>query len=806
MLDDLRFAIRILRRHRLYAGAAAATLALAIGTTTAVFSVIDATLLRPLPYADPDRLVFLNVAQLDAAGTPQPLPPTQNELLRWREGSTTLEAIDGVEARTVSLVGQGEPVVLTVGGMTSGLFRALGAQPAIGRLVSDDEERQDAGVVVLSHALWASRFSASPSLLGKAINLGGRPYEVIGVMPAAFRVLFDRSEAWVPMRPTIDPNRQNLRVMFAVGRLRAGSSVEQAQAELVALQVPVAKEFPVGSGKARPAVTPLSERLFGQRRPTLLVLGAAVVGLLLLACANVANLTLGHLTARQSELATRTLVGASGGRLLRLLLAQTTVVALAGGAVGLLGVQLVLPPLIALYNGTGTGAITLAVDWRVVLVTLIVVAGTVLLCTVVPALKIQGAARRGESIRMATARFSAGPLERTFRAALVWTQVAIAVALLCASGALSRSLSAVLDIDPGFKAEQVLSMQMMLPPAIYPDEVSRATVVRQMIERVQDLPLVAAVGTTQTTFLPNTSMRTLVYVENIHTEEPDRSHVRHITPGYFAALAVPILQGRAIEARDEFGATPVCVVSDSFAKKYFPRGDAVGRRVRRNGPVRWLTIVGVAGDIRDDGLVSDPAPILYMPYLQSNTPTARVTMVARTKGDPAQAAASIRQAIWSVDPNQPIDRMLPLGDVLFEGTNSERFQTILVGIFAIAGLVLAVIGVYAVTAAAVAARTWEASLRLALGASPWLVGGSLVREAAGQIATGTLLGIGIAFLSRQALSGVLFRTPAVSPAIVLASAAGMLVLGVLAALWQARRLASVSPALGLRGQEAADQR
>jgi ABC-type antimicrobial peptide transport system permease subunit len=248
------------------------------------------------------------------------------------------------------------------------------------------------------------------------------------------------------------------------------------------------------------------------------------------------------------------------------------------------------------------------------------------------------------------------------------------------------------------------------------------------------------------------------------------------------------------------------MVSESFAKKYFPRGDAVGSRVRRNGPVRWLTIVGVAGDVRDDGLVNDPGPILYMPYLQSNTPTARVSMVARTKGDPAQAAASIRQAIWAVDPNQPIDRMLPLEDVLFEGTNAERFRTILVAIFAGAGLVLAVIGVYAVTAAAVTARIWEASLRLALGASPWRVGAGLVREAAGQIAAGTGLGIAIFYLSRQTLSGVLFRTPAVNPSIVLASAAGMLVLGLLAALWQARRLAAVSPALGLRGQEAADPR
>lgn len=292
MLEDLRFAIRMLTRFKLYAGAAAATLALAIGATTAVFSVIDATLLRPLPYPDPDRLLFVNVAQLDQAGVPQPLPMSQNEMLRWRASTSTLDSIEGVEARTVSLVGDGDPIVLNVGAMTSGLFPALGAAPAFGRLFTAGEERQDAGLVVLSHALWSNRFSASPSIIGRSINLGGRPYEVIGVMPQSFRVLFDRSEAWVPMNPAVDPNRQNLRVMFGIGRLRQGRTLAEAQSELISLQVPVAREFVIGSGKATPTVTLLSERLFGQRRATLLVLGVAVVGLLLLACANVANLTL----------------------------------------------------------------------------------------------------------------------------------------------------------------------------------------------------------------------------------------------------------------------------------------------------------------------------------------------------------------------------------------------------------------------------------------------------------------------------------------------------------------------------------
>jgi putative ABC transport system permease protein len=802
MWDDIRFAGRLLMRFKQYAIAATTTLALAIGATTAVFSVIDATLLRPLPYADPDRLLFLNVAQSDQAGVPQPLPITQIELLRWREGSSTLEAIEGVEARTVALVGDREPVVVNVGAITSGLFPTLGAHPALGRLFTGDEERQDAGVAILSHSTWSNRFSANPTVLGQTISLGGRSYEVIGVMRPGFRELFDRSEIWVPMHPTNDPNRQNLRVMFAIGRLRRGFTIAQAQSELTTLQVPLAKEFVVGSGKAKPTVTWLSERLHGQQRPTLLLLGTAVVGLLILACANVANLTLGHLATRQGELATRVLMGATSGAIFRLLLLQTSLLAGAGGVLGLVGVATALPALLSLYNGASlVGAIRLGIDWRVVLLTLLIVVGTILLCALVPAMKIHRSVRRGQTIRMAAVRFSAGPLERALRAALVSAQVAIAVALLSASGVLSKSLSTVLAIDPGFAADHVLSLQMMLPPALYPDVASRATVVRRMIERVQGLPDVVAVGSTQSTFLPNQSMFTLMYVEGVHIEEPDRSAIRHITPGYFAALRVPVLQGRPIDARDQIDAPPVCMVSDSFARKYFPNGDAIGHRVRRNASSPWMTIVGVVGDVRDDGLVNDPGPILYTPYFQTNTPTARVSLMARTTGDPVLAAASIRQAIWGLDRNQPIDRMLSLDRVLLEGTSAEQFRTLLVSIFAVVGSILAIIGVYAVTSAAVTARTWEASLRLALGASPWRVGGGLVRESSAHIAIGVVLGGLLFYLSRQLLSGVLFRTAATHAPTVLAAAIGMLALGVIAASLQARRLAAVSPALGLRGQE-----
>jgi len=799
MWDDLRFAGRILRRFKLYAVASTITLTLGIGAATAVFSVIDATLLRPLPYPDPDRLVVLSSVQVDSTGTELSFSLSQIEFVTFR-ASSMFERIEAVDSRPVSLVGSGEPEVVTAGAITSGFFDVLGVAPALGRMFSAEEERQNAGVAVLSHSLWTNRFSTSPAALGQTIVLGGRAHVVVGVMPHDLRPIFDRSSVWTPLNPQIDPARQNNRSMFTVARLRAHVPAAQAQAELTTLSVPLATQFPAGHRRARPAVQPLRENLFGPRAPALWMLGLAVLGLLTLACANVANLTLGHLSMRQGELATRSLVGAGAARILRLLIVQTALLSILGGTVGLACVTFLLPPLVALYNANGAAVVTLGVDWRVLSVSAAIIAGTTLLCAAVPAWKIHRAAMSGGSLRMVAVRFSAGRWERSVRGALVSAQVAIAVALLCASGTFFKSLNTVLATSPGFPADRVLTMQMLLPTTVYPDVAARASVVKRMLEQVERVPGVLSAGTTQSTFLPAQSMRTMMHVEGIHTEEPERSHIRHITPGYFEAMQVPVIEGRAIDMRDEAGFPRVCMVSRTFAKKYFPNGGAVGHRVRRaRAAIEWMTIVGVAGDVRDEGLVTDPGPLLYVPYLQDNTPTARVSLVARTQGDPTQLAQSVREAIWQIDRNQPIDRVASLEDVFLEGASAERFRTLLVGLFAFSGLTLAIIGVYAVTAASVTARTWEAALRLALGARPWSLAARMVREASTQILTGVAIGVTAFYLLGRLLSGLLFQTSAADPFVIVGAALTMTVLALLAAGWQSRRLAKVSPAVGLRG-------
>src|SRR5580765_4420142 len=428
MWNDFRSALRTLRRFRLYTLSASLTLALGIGASTAVFSVIDATLLRALLYADPGRLVAVTTDVAGSTGGAQILPPSQIELVTWRAG-TRLEGMEAAELRTLALTGTGDPEVLDTSAITSGLFPLLGVAPSIGRLFSDAEERQNAAVVVLSHALWRRRFNADPAVLGQTIALGGRAHTIIGVMPPDVRLIFDTSVAWTPLNPVIDPTRQNNRFMFAVGRLRPDATQAQVQAELAALSAPLATQFPTGHGHAKPVVERLQDNLFGARAPALRMLGVAALALLMLACANVANLTLDHLLVRQGELATRSLLGAGAGRIVRLLVVQASVLAAIGGAVGLIGAAAVLPYLLALYNAGGRSVITLGIDWRVLAISGGTIAATTLLCTLLPAIRIHRTAARGQALRVAGTRFSASRSERRLRACLVCAQIGIAIAL-----------------------------------------------------------------------------------------------------------------------------------------------------------------------------------------------------------------------------------------------------------------------------------------------------------------------------------------------------------------------------------------
>ena len=803
LVNDIKFSTRLLKRSPTYGVTCVLTLALGIGAATAVFSVIDATLLRPLPYRDPDRLVGLTVSQATGSnGAASQIGPSQIELVRWRSAGS-FEAIEGLEPRMTALTGSGDPEVVPGAAIGSGLFPMLGVYPQTGRLFSSAEEHSDAPYAVVSDALTRRRFGNPSSAIGKSLSLDGRSYEIVGVMPPGFQPLLNQADVWVPLNAKVDPARANVRIMVVAARLRRAVATVRAQQELSAISAVLATEFPASHSQITPLVTGLRERLFGDRRPAFLTLGVAVLVLLVLSCVNVLNLTAGHLAVRRTELSLRAAIGGGAWRLARLQLVEMGMLALAAGLVGIALMNWLVQAFVILYEHRARVPLDARLDWRVAVFGAVLTLGTAILTGVIPALRAHRLSLAGGLVGASTFRVSGSLWERRIRAALVTAQVALAVTLLCGSGTFVTSMNRLLATNPGFDPAQVWSAQLRLPPLKYPDVPARARFVKQMLERVSSIPGVAAAGTTQTTFLPNEAMQTRIWIEGrtldaAHTESV---HIRHVTPGYFATLRLPLADGRMIDARDQFGAPLACVISARFARQFWPNESAIGHRIRRiNANSAWMTIVGVAGDIMDNGLGIRPEATLYVAYFQQNTVTARVSLLVRAGTAANGFGRELEQAVWAIDPSQPVDGPTPLARVLAQSAGDQQFRTVLLTAFAVLGFALALVGIYGVTAEAITVRTREVGVRLALGATPSGVVFSMVSESARRLALGAAAGIALFLIFGRLASTLLYNTSLWEPGVLLASVAPLLIAALTVCYFQSRRLAEVQPASALRNE------
>jgi predicted permease len=803
LADDWRFSFRMLLRHRVFSAACILTLALGIGATTAVFSVLDATLIRPLPFADADRLTNLNVyltpswnGDLNALYV-----PSQVELIRWREAQA-FTSMDAIEPRLIGLSGRGDPEVVNGAAVTAGLFATLGVAPATGRVFTAAEEKSNAHLAVVSDGFVRQHFSENESPLGKTVVLDGATYEIVGVMPRDFRLLIAQSEIWIPLNPAADPARAAVRIMNVVGRLRPGVTREQAQAELEAISARIAREFPNSHSDAKPLVRDLRQQIYGTRRPAMFLLAGAVALLLSLACVNLFNLMLGHISVRRTEFAIRSVIGGERWRLARLQLVETGVLAMIGGGLGIAIMAWVVRALLALDRRQGSAPIDAILDWRVAGFGVFVTLAVAVLSGVVPALRAQNRKAETTLAFVSAARVGGSMLEGRIRAGLLVAQVALAVTLLCASGVFVMSLRRLMATSAGFAPQSVWTGQLRLSPLRYPDIAARSKAVQQFVERIAAIPGVTAAGTTQTTFLPNQSMQTLALVEGrtIDERHPDSFHIRHITPGYFAALQAPVIEGRAIDDRDQPDTAPVCMVNARLAKQLWPNESAIGHRIRRagGGNLQWMTVVGVAGDIMDNGLGVSAPPTLYVAYYQRNTPTARVTLVVRTSDQSSSPKRAIENAIWSVDPEQPVDALAPLPEVLAQSTGDQRFQAILLGCFALVGMLLAMTGVYGVTGAAVTARSWEMGVRMALGATAASVIREMLAQSAQRVGLGVVLGLGLFFGFGRLTASLLYQTSPADPWILTAAVLPLVVTALAICFVQARHLGKVDPVSALR--------
>ena len=808
-IRDIRHALRALRSSPGFTVVAAALLALGIGANTAIFSVVSAVLLRPLPFPQPDRVVLL-WEDLTAVGGPARVEASPGDYVAWSERNRSFAGVAGYALDKYNLTGVGDPDKLT-GARTSGnLFAVLGTQPLVGRILTSDDDRADApAVVVLDERAWRSRFAADPGVVGRTIRLNGAPHTVVGVVPADFRFPDKTVALFVPSKLT--PTDRELRAsyfMYVVARLKPGVTMAQAQSDMTGIARQLGREFPRSNARTGVTVAALHEHLTREVRPSMAMLLAAVGLVLLIAGANLANLLLIRGATRIREIAVRQALGATSGRITRQLLTENAVLAVIGAA---LGVALSVPALRYLARLTPTGlpdATAPTLDVRVLLFTAGVTMLMVLGFGTAPAfaaarVDLESAIRTGGS-RGTTGR---GRL----RSALVVAELALTVVLVVSAGLLLRSYANVLAIEPGFDPHRLLLAETALPPLKYADTAARSAFLRAVTERVSVIPGVTAAGVANFPPLVFKGGRAFIAAEGeppLPPQDISRNMAvdRTTGPGYFRALGVPVVRGRDFDDRDAQSGVPAAIVNRTFAERRWPNQDPVGRRIKfgpAGAPGLWLTVVGVVGDVREMALEKGAEPEVYLPSNQGQGVPPFLWpqyLVVRTAGDPLAVAAAVRAAVWSVDRDQAVSNMRTMDEVFDVELQSRNTQLTLVGAFALLAFLMAAIGLYGVLAYSVAQRLPEIGVRLALGAARSIVVAETLRGAMALAAIGIVLGLGAAFAISRGLQQWLFDVSPLDASTFAGTALLLAVMALVASAIPAARGASVDPVRVLRSE------
>ena len=807
---DFRYAGRSLARTPGFTVVAVAVLALGIGATSAIFSLVSAVWLKPLPFADEDRLVSLWV-DLSSIGGPSLLEATPSNYDLWSQRSQSFEEVAPVVPSSMNLTGGGEPERLAAVRTTPNLFATIGLAPVVGRTFVPDDGANEA--VVVSERFWLRRLGGDPAAVGRTITLDGSPHLVVGVVPPDFR--FPRGEKDVFIATVFPPEllaEQGAFIWYVVAKLRAGVSIEAAQAEMNT----VAEVLRAENRSGQPVVVvPLRKTLARgdltarDVRPTLIALLGAVALVLLIACANVANLMLARATVRQKEFAIRKALGAARGRVLRQLLTESTLLAAMSVLVGLGLAAACFGYLTRLLPATLPASTDLALDSRVLALTIGAALVTVLLFGAGPAF---AAARRDFGAAFGRAVGAHGAKARRLRTTLVVAEIALTVVLLAGAGLLLRSYAAVLAVDPGFEAEGQLLVDTPLAPSRYPTPAERDAFYHSVLERVRALPGVESAGYTNFAPLVIKGGRSVTFVEG--RPRPSQEELfrtvaqnRGVSPGYLETLGVPLVSGRFIDARDTRDASPVAVINQAMVRVHWPDEDPIGQRFSFGlGDIDVLfTVVGVVGDMRQDGLDAVAFPEVYAPLDQLGGGGEFSLMwpqqlVVRTSGDPLALVPAVRRAVWDIDPDQPVARVRAMSEILDAELASRSTQLTLIGAFAVLALVLAAVGLYGTLSYTVSQSTSEIGLRMALGAEESAVVGSVVREALVTALVGIGLGLVAAFALTRTIASFLYEVSPTDPATAAAVAGALLLVAALAAFFPARRAASVDPAVTLRAE------
>jgi putative ABC transport system permease protein len=800
MLSDLRFATRLLRKSPGFTAIAVAAIALGIGANTAIFSVVNGVLLKTLPYRDPDGIVMVWERNIPRDRKTNSVGPAN--FLAWRDENHVFEQMAAVtRAFGANFTGAGEAVEVRAQMVNAEFFSILGVNPELGRPMTRDEDNPDSHVVVISHRLWQQRLNGR-DIVGRAITLNGRSQTVVGVMPPGFYFLDPTVDVWYPIGFTAASRQPQGRSLTPIARLKPGVSVAQAQAEMDTIAARLTARWPEFDTGWKANVVPIEQQITGDVRPALVILLGAVGFVLLIACANVANLLLARATARQRELAVRSALGASRSRLIRQLLAESLLLAVAGGSAGLalawggvrfltanLGDQIAFPRIDAI-----------GLDARVLAFTAIVALLSGVIFGFAPALT-SAAINLNDALKEGGRSGSAGRAGK-LRSVFVVIEVALALVLLVGAGLLLRSFARVLSTDPGFSADHVMTMQLTLPSATYHESAKRIQFWHNLLLRIHDLPGVTSAGTVS--FLPMNGLGSATSFEVVGQPKPALGQgpgatIKIVNGDYFAALRIPLRRGRLFTERDQQTENHYAIVSETLARQIFPNQDPIGQHLlvswNGEGPDE---IIGVVADTKMVSIEDQMYPAIYYPY--SRTPYTFETIVVRTAGNPSIVASSLVAAVHQLDADLPVSNLRPMSEVIARSLAQRRIVMVLLAVFAAVALLLATVGIYGVMSYMVSQRTHEIGIRMALGASRGTVVGMVLKQALGLALAGLAAGVVAAVALAGLLRAMLYHVRPTDPLTFVAVGGVLLAVAAAATASPALRATRIDPLHALKAE------
>ena len=810
--QDVQYGFRMLLKRPGFTLVAVLALALGIGANTAIFSVVNAVLLRPLPFDKPERLVMVwgSAPQLGF----DILPATAAESVEWRERSRAFEQVAAFKSWSWNMSGINGPEQVSGARVNASLFPALGVKPVLGRTFLPEEDRVGgAKVVIMGHGLWQRSFGSDPSIVGKTVTLNNQSYTVVGVMPQGFKFpggenmlpglqFSPKTELWEPMAFTDEElSNRGTHNLAVIARLKPDATLAQARAEMTSIAAHLAEQYPKFSKGLGVRLVPLHEQVVGDVRPALLILLGTVGFVLLIACANVANLLLARAASRQKEIAIRTALGASRRRVVRQLLTESVLLAMCGGAAGLLLALWGIDALGALIPENIPRAHEIGVDSRMLGFTLLISLLTGLVFGLAPSLQ---ASRTdiNEALKDGTRGASAGPHRNRFRSLLVVAEIALALVLLIGAGLLIRSFMSLQQVNPGFEPKQVVAMELALPfiaPSNYAEPEQQVAFFQRALERIQTLPGVQAAAIVSSLPLSGAFESTDILIEGQPAPSDDegpQANYTMVSADYFRVMNIPLMRGRGLTERDTKESPGVLVVSETMARRYWPGEEAIGKRLTMGFEKTPREVVGVVGDVRQNSLDVETPFAVYLPYQQY--PYAGMTLVIRTASDPASMATAVRREVQGIDASLPVSDVRSMEEVISTSVSQRRFSMTLLGIFATVALLLAAVGIYGVMAYSVSERVHEIGIRIALGAGR----GDILKLVVGQGMILTLIGIAsglvASFVLTRLMASLIYGVSATDPLTFAGVSLALAVVALLACYIPARRATRVDPLEALR--------